>query len=472
MRGRCMKKKIIASLLSTPLFLLTNTCFADNLMSVYNQAVKSYPLLKQYSYVSKATAATSASFRGTLLPAIGLTGTLTEIKLSPSAWGYTRSSRLTKVKHYGLSNFKATLTQTLFNLPTWLTYQSYDKLAASASATYSYQQQQFMGQVAKAYFDVLQAQVILGVDQAQMNYLQKMLAQAREKYKVGLSTKSEVQQANAAYFAAQATYSKDKNGYSPSSTSAPSLQAAIESLRQLTGKKYKVQNLADIKSNFPFHNPKPANIDYWVKHAKLKNLNLEAKRQASAAAHATVRSNYSAWVPSVSFVGNYNYNKYSTIASASSPFIGALPLGKRSTSNSTVAINLSWNIFSGGANFANAFKAASTYEAKLADQRLIYRQTLNAVRQDYLTLIKDVSAIDAYKQAVISGQASVEQYEAEYRVGTKNITDLLAQIQLLSSDQQKLSQAKYQYIFDYLQLKLDAGLISVDDLHYLNSYLA
>jgi len=475
-----MNKTVIYSFAFIALFWGGQSALSEDLLSVYHQGVMSYPGLHQQRDASRSLDAASSSARGALLPTLSGVGaeSLNRTYFSKSQPVYFFST--TPVSLDGIHSntsfekrsLNATISMPLFNLPVWLTYWNAHKLADAGDATYTYQQQQFMGSLAKAYFNVLLAKATLAFDQSNIDYLQKMLIQAKEKYKVGLKTESDVQQARTDYFRAKAKYIRDKSGYAPTSStvpSPPSLTQAIEQLRQYTGKKYDEKTLKDIKSSFPFVNPTPASIEYWVNQAKMHNQNLLSARQTSRAAHATARASYAVWIPQVSVSGSYAYARYSNQIAAQ--LVGKNK-GDLSTKSSQVALNLVWNIFSGGSNFASAFKAASTYQAQLANERGTYRQTMNDVRQDYLTMIKDTSTIEAYKQAVISATSSVNQYEAQYQVGTKDITDLLLQVQFLYQQKQKLSEAKYQYINDYLTLRIASGLITLADLKYLNGYLA
>lgn len=451
------------------LFIVPLSVSATDLLNVYKQANASSPALKQQHYTAQSVSAQSGAARSILLPSISLTGTAAANRLSPAQ--IIPTGNFPSVKNYGKNTFQANLSQVVFNIPSVLTYWQAHRSADAADSNFSYQQQQFMGNVANAYFNVLQAKATLTFDEKRIEYLQKSLTQAREQFKVGLKTERAVKQAESSFFTAKAQYVADKSAYrnDPQNPQAPSLQSALEQLRQLTGKTYQATDFPTLKENFPFNNPDPANIDYWVKKAISHNANLRAQRQNSEAAHASARSNYAAWLPSASFVGSYTYNSFSSIAAAN---VDQYPfLNQKHTSSTSIAFNLSWNIFSGGANFANAFQAASTYQAQLAFQRLTHRQIVNQVRQDYLSLIKDASTIDAYKQAVVSAQASVDQYQAQYQVGTSDITDLLNQIQLLFQAKLQLAASKYQYINDYLKLKIDTGLISLGDLRYLNRYL-
>jgi outer membrane protein len=146
-----------------------------------------------------------------------------------------------------------------------------------------------------------------------------------------------------------------------------------------------------------------------------------------------------------------------------------------------VAIVATWNIFqtpavsasadSSGPLWSLTVKQQKLYEAQQANEDYTLRALVASVRQDYLNVVADSQSVKAYQQSVISGQASLAQYQAQYKVGTQTLTAVLQQVQNLYQAKQNYSQAQYKYITDLLQLKLDAGTLSVTDVQDLNQWL-
>ena len=61
--------------------------------------------------------------------------------------------------------------------------------------------------------------------------------------------------------------------------------------------------------------------------------------------------------------------------------------------------------------------------------------------------------------------------ETGYKVGTRNIVDVLNAQQALYQAQYQYASARYQYIRDTLQLKQTVGSLSPDDIYDLNKYI-
>ena len=82
-----------------------------------------------------------------------------------------------------------------------------------------------------------------------------------------------------------------------------------------------------------------------------------------------------------------------------------------------------------------------------------------------------ISSIDAYKQAVISAQSSLDASEAGYQVGTRTIVDVLDATTTLFNAKQQLSNARYSYLINQLNIKYALGTLNEQDLQQLNSAL-
>ncbi len=85
-----------------------------------------------------------------------------------------------------------------------------------------------------------------------------------------------------------------------------------------------------------------------------------------------------------------------------------------------------------------------------------------------------ISKIRADRQAVKSASNSAESTEAQFKVGTRTMVDVVTAQQQLFQAQTVLANDQYDYILALLQIKQLAGTLSVDDLikinHWLNSH--
>ena len=82
-----------------------------------------------------------------------------------------------------------------------------------------------------------------------------------------------------------------------------------------------------------------------------------------------------------------------------------------------------------------------------------------------------ISSINAYKQAVVSAQSSLDAMEAGYSVGTRTIVDVLDATTTLYNAKQQLSSARYNYLINQLNIKSALGTLNEQDLLALNNTL-
>ncbi len=412
--------------------------YGADLLTVYQQALLSDPGLKANQATSQVASANVGVAVGSILPTALLTGG-TEVAS-------------TNQQGYNSSYVQAQFTQPIFDVPAWSNVGVANQSANAANATYQSQLQQFILTVTSDYFTICQDQDNVALDQANVAFLKETLDQTQRQFNVGVSTITDVKQAEAQYDTAEATLIQDQNA----------LAISHQNLETLTGKPY--PDLSALSENYPFVAPKPADINYWVQQAIGHNWGLQAAHYNTASQYRNVLLKVGGQLPLVSFQATHYVNHNSAAAPA-----GETANNVRDT---TVALTMTWNLFQGGGLAESTLQASDQYEAQEAVQDGTYRNLVSQTRQDYLAVMEQVSLVQAYQQSVIAGEASLKQYEAEYKVGTQTIVQVLNAVTTLYQAKQSLVEARYAYINAWLQLKLDAGQLSIDDVKDLNHYLA
>jgi len=416
--------------------------FATDLLQIYNTALASSPLLKSQKATSEAGSEALGINFGELLPQLSVTGDAdaVAVRSSPANANYT------------LIGYTAIASQTLFDATEFGDFGNGYHSAQAAKQTYQYQYQTFILTVAQRYFDVLEARDNVTFSEAKAEFLRKTLTQTQQKLEVGLSTRTDEAQALANYDQAIAEVIANQNA----------LQNAREQLRVLTGKKE--MNLAALKNGFPYEKPNPDNVKYWVKQAIAHNHSLKAAENTADASLDTVYATMGNQLPKVTAQATYGVNQYSVD-------VPSLVSSNFNSKNWTASLSLTWSIFSGGSQFASSIQAAHSYAASDAQADNTYRNVEKQTRQDYRNVLAQIAQVQAFQQSVKAGESSVEQYEARYQVGTETIVNVLDQLQRLYQSKQNLAQAQYNYILAVLNLKRDAGQLTVQNLEVLNQWL-
>lgn len=426
----------ITSLISIlTLGVLANSASAADLLNVYQQAAAKNGTYQAALQTYKAAKDSVPIARGALLPQISLPSTGNSITRA------FKPSTTTK-------SFQLSATQQLFNYNDWATYTQAQYQLKYDALTYQTAEQNLITDTATDYFAVLQARDNLAYAQANERQNKEFLDQAEQQYRVGLKAVTDVQSARADYESARAKRIDDAN----------TLNDAYQTLSALTGRTE--SELTLLKENFPKVTPYPADPAVWAETAMKHNLSALSDKEQVAVDKAGISVAKAGYLPTLAAGGSFSHTATSGTGVAST------------SSNTTSAeINASWSLFSG---WSTKYSVDQAKQTRVADQST-YKQELRNVnseaRSDYLTVLSDISQIKAYKQAVVSGEASVKAAKAQYQVGTTTIYNLLQQQTTLFQAQQQYASAIYTYINDSLKLKADAGLLSIKDIQGVNNWL-
>ncbi|WP_162902234.1 TolC family outer membrane protein [Facilibium subflavum] len=414
---------------------------AKNLSQIYQMA-------KQNNASYKAAEAQLSSDNenvpialGKLLPTVDLGYTA---KRSYSSAAVSSGAR----KNYLSQSPSISASQVLFNWGSWGGYSAAVYQAKADAITFAQAQQNLILSVAQAYFNILQQQDNVVYAKANQSWNKELLNQIEEKYKVGLSAITDVQASKAQYEQSVAETVQAENA----------LATAYASLAQITGEQ--INAIENLRNDFPFDKPQPADMKKWLDIALKQNLNIVQNQYLFEAAKEGVSGYFGAFLPSA------------TLNAQASRALSYQNQNYTSGTNTAEAdVTVSWNVLNGGADYATLKQQKYTTDAAKYTLLQSQRNTTSSLKTSYLNVLSDISQVAAYKQAVIAAQASVEAMKAGYEVGTRTIVDLLNQQQQLFNAQEQYAQAKYAYINDLLTLKQNAGTLSYQDIDKINQWL-
>lgn len=426
---------------------LSHSVFAENLVQVYEQAKETNPdLSSSLAEKEKAYSAISGS-RASLLPQIGLS----------ASYGVTHGRRDTSgVKSKSGNLYQVSLSQSIFNYSNWKALDITKKQASIADIAYQYQGQTLILNTSVAYFNVLKALEALNFIDAQKKAIGRQLQQTKQQHQVGLVAITDVQNAQANY---DLTLAQQVNALND-------LNNAIENLRQVSGRFY--SNLATINTKM-FKTEAPISINSLLKQSEVSNLNLLTMKLNQEIARDQIKLSQAGHLPTASLDASTNLNKTDRYGDNFATNGGHR--GKSYSGNNYVGLSLNLPIFSGGATQSKVEQAQHNYVSSSEKLESTNRSVINQVRSSYNNISSSISAIKAYQQAVVSAESSLEATNSGYQVGTRTIVDVLNATTQLYSSKRNLSDAKYNYLINLLQLKYAVGTLTANDLVYLNNML-
>lgn len=429
---------------------------AANLLAVYQDALASDPIYQQAISQRLATKEGVPISLSALLPSLVMT-------LNPMIMrsGYSGANtaeigftpRNNTLRYYELA---LTASQTVFNYSQFVAVAEQMAISKSADATLNAALQQLIIRVANAYFSILRDQDNVHYNEAAQSAYAAQLKQAKQLYRAGLKTLTDVYTAQASYdsatanlIAAQTTLMNDR-----------------ENLRVMTGRDY--TQLAYLSDDFPLTTPKPAHMEIWVERAQQQNWNIKAARYIAESAKQNIKQQYGGHLPTVTVQGQWdrqyfrNINGYVNLAQRNGPTTQA---------DRQLMFNINVPILAGGAVIAETNQATYQYQTTQQQLEQTIRDTLNMTRQSYLNVVSGISQVNADKQAVKSSISSLHGLKATYAAGMGTLVDVLNQQQKVFQTQMQYATDRYAFIMNALTLKQASGTLSFDDLRVISSWL-
>ena len=448
-----MKKYIFAVVLCLPSLFIMKTASADNLLEVYEVAIANDPTVLKAKADAEAQSYESDTAMSALLPQIGLT------------MGYTKSNSTSFQSVGDLTNqvevqsdadaFSRgiTLSQTLFDLGAWNTLDIADKQALQATAQYDEAKQNLIVRVAQGYFNILSALDDLEFTQAEKRAINRQLEQTKQRYAVGLTAITDVHEAQAQY----------DNSVSQEIITSNSVETAREELREITGKYHAKLSFLNT-DNFSMVKPVKRSNDF-VKVAQGKNISLQVSKVMVGIAKQQIKLAQAGHYPKLTLDATYG-------DSLSDGTINNVNFNDQSRSDSSsVGINLSVPLYSGGATAAATNQARAFYVSASQDLETNLRAVTRSIIISYNQVVSDIATYKALEQAVVSAQSALKATEAGFEVGTRTIVDVLVSTQSLYDAKRNLADVRYQYVLSTLSLKQATGTLTGDDLVAINEGL-
>ena len=430
--------------------LVSSHLSSENLLDIYNEALENDPTFRSAEYSYLADKEIVVQGRAALMPSVTLSGA--------TNWNeYYQNDQLQQ--EYNSFSKSARVSQPLFRLDTWFNFKRSKSLTNASEAEFAYEQQSLLVRTAELYFGVLRAIDNLNASVSEEKAIKKQLDQAQQRYEVGLSAITGVQEAQLAFDLSKAARINNEGN----------LFSAREALNALIGRE--IFSLDQLGDNLQISSPFPNSKEEWVQLAIKNNYQLKASYLRKDAAKSNARSAASNHLPKIDIVGSgsesetnqFNYEGFSINGQG-------IPV-PAVTGRRNYSIQLSMPLFPGGAVNSRRKQAYSQYNQ--ADENTLFteRRIIQEVRSQFSNVNTLVANVTAQTQAVISATSALEATQVGYKVGTRNIVDLLQAEKNLYSAEKNLANAKYDYILANLRLALAAGTIDPSNIVEINNLL-
>lgn len=387
---------------------------AEDLIQVYDMAVRSDPVLAEAEQTLNATREIKPQARALLLPNFSVTGDAQYQSDGTSSVSAFSGSRVRRNDKYNSRGLTASISQSVYNRADWIRLDQSDDTISQAEALYRDTQIELMVRTTLAYFDVLRAADAVGVQEALQRANERQLEQSKQRFDVGLVAITDVNESQAAYDRSRANVITAKN----------ELNNQWEALRRIIGPVD--VPLARLGEKLPLSPPQPNDINVWAYTAIKNNYGVIAATEASEAAKKQIEIERSGHFPTLNLQAGYD------LARTQADF---------GTDRDTgfVALNLQVPLYQGGAVTSKTRQAG--YEFRASQDRLDQerRRVLNLAKDAFRGIISSISDVEARQAAIVSARSALESTQAGLEVGTRTQVDVL-------NAQQRLFQAEFDYL--------------------------
>jgi outer membrane protein len=436
-----MKKRNV--LLLGLIFAVSGVAYADDLLSIYQQALDAYPELKSSETKIKIGTAQKGQALGQMLPQI--TGTANWSTNSQSQ--FNQRTRSDQVNDYTGTRYVVSLNQSLLDFPKFWSWRKAQATESQYTLENVQAQQTLLFKVVDSYFTVLEAEDELNLFKGEEETATQELEQIQALFDRELVKVTDL-------YAIQARLDQIK---ADSIETEAELVTAKEGLRELTGAT--PTTLAKLRDEIDYLELE-GKLDDWLAVAKSENPTLIAQQYAIAAAEHDVSAQKSKHLPVVELQLYY----YNTNTGYQSSLVNQ-------TDTQVAAINVNVPLFSGGVTTKQTQEAQHRLTLNKYDNETKLRALIKETSDAFLTSNANVRRIKASKKALGSATKSREAMETGFEYGVQTITDVLKAQEEEFKAKRDLAKAKYGYIKNRMRFLQAIGMISEENLGEVNGWL-
>jgi outer membrane protein len=342
----------------------------------------------------------------------------------------------------------ATAAQPLFRRENWVQYQQAKLQLKVGESQLKLAGQDLILRVARAYFDVLQAQDNIAFIQSQKAAISEQLASAKRNFEVGNATVTDTHEAQARYDLTTAQEIAAQN----------EREIRLRNLQRLVGKSpVPLAALGD--KAMPL--PAAGAMDEWVTRASEQNLQAQIQRDLKLIADQEVERHRASSYPTLDAIASYSINNNQNFGSQQVDSRTAL-----------IGLALAVPIYQGGLPSSRVREAVANQDKARFDLDNASREAGLQASQAYLNVVNGEAQVKALEQARISTQAQLDSTKLGLQVGVRTSLDVLNAQQQVLSAQRDLAAARYNFILSGLNLKAAAGALAAADLAEVDQYLS
>lgn len=406
----------------------------QGLVDIYQLALQNDPKLAQAQAQLESDQQNIRAIKGGLYPQISANGQYNSID-SPSA-------------NYDSTEVGVSLSQSIYQHEIWTRYDQSKTALNISKLSLDLAEQNLILSTAQAYFDVLLAKQNLQLFTSKEESDLTQLESAKASAEVGLASRVDVLQAQSSYDLSRSERISAENA----------LDISIEALAKLTGKRIAENYLNDLSMNANLPGLDKS-LDELQNIASRNNLTVKQTKSQLDVSLQEIEVQKAAHWPTVGFNASINDTQYSS---------GALAAEGTTTA---LGVSVSVPLYSGGSTTASV--KASEFDMRSNKEGV--RDAIDTAKLDARTLSRNIqqgeNLIQALREAVRSNDAFLEAAEEGYKVGLKDLLEVLSARTNQVQARKNLIEALHGQVLNMLQLEAVLGDLTLDDLQRFDALL-
>ncbi len=373
----------------------------------------------------------------------------------PEYFGQNQILPVSQATNTGTTNWQVQLSQPLFDWSAIKNLQAADLDAAAAAATYQDALSQLAVKVTTDYMNVLLARATLDATRATVKGFAEQSRQADARYNAGMTGVIGADAARAGLESARGQLLAARQ----------QLTAAQNALQALTG-----GLLPDPGTTLPTHYEVRLSGDQgsWLARALKSNPRLAAARLSARADNHRIGAAESGYLPNVSLALTHNQQIQSGKSSYSIPGQTVPTPADYNATGNQIALQLTWNFYSGGATRARVAKAEARADQSDADAASTQLDVTREIKTRYAALKIDAQRLKTLQAAVAAARDAVQATTRGVPAGVRTEDDLVTQRERLLAAQQALDDAVATTINDEISLARTSGTLTDKRLQALS----
>ena len=449
-----LRGKLFLAITATFIFHTSIHSQEKDLLAIYQQALSYDASLSSARFQNQATHELIAQGRSLFLPSINMKAGYDENDNQRKIYTNIDNALLSGTKaDYNSYAYGITITQPLFDYSAFAKYKQILTQTSLSDKQLIYSQQDLMYRISLFYFESLMAKDQVDLLQSQRAAIHEQLLQAEAKYDVGLISVIDINEAKTKAVLVEAQQISAIHKYKIKKRQIQSLTG------ELPGK---LKVLSPVISFEQIDTP----IENWVSMANENSLELRIKEDEIKIADREIDIKQAGHYPTVNAIASRsrNWDK------GGYPYGATKNEGIRSYSD-TIGVEISIPIFSGGMTSSKVREAVLLKSKLEEDVEYLRRGIELKVRDYYLSLQTNFSEISAYQQAMDAAALQLESTQLGFQEGLRNSVEVLDSQQILFNAKLNVLESRYNYLMNFINLKLSVGMLSISDLDEINQYL-